>query len=80
MTFAKSPAKLRVAMPDILENAEAELTPRMRNLGVRLWSEWSILDQQIEELNHEIEQIASSDEANVKRGMVEATLRSTVCI
>jgi transposase len=80
MTFAKSPAKLRVARPDILENAEAELTPRMRNLGVRLWSEWSILDQQIEELNHEIEQIASSDEANVKRGMVEATLRSTVCI
>jgi transposase len=36
MTFAKSPAKLRVAMPDILENAEAELTPRMRNLVVRL--------------------------------------------
>jgi transposase len=32
MAFAKSPAKLRVAMPDILENAEAELTPRMRNL------------------------------------------------
>jgi len=63
MTFAKSPAKLRVAMPDILENAEAELTPRMRNLVVRLWAEWSMVDQQIEELNHEIEQIASSDEA-----------------
>jgi transposase len=32
MTFAKTPFKLKVAMPDILENAEANLTPRMRNL------------------------------------------------
>ena len=67
-------------MPNILENAVPALTPRMRNLVVRLWAEWSMLDQQIEELNHEIEQIASSDEANVKRGMAEATLRTTVCI
>ena len=30
MVFAKTPAKLKVAMPEILENAEANLTPRMR--------------------------------------------------
>jgi transposase len=30
MTLAKTPAKLRIAMPDILENAEANLSPKMR--------------------------------------------------
>ncbi len=40
MTFAKTPAKLKVAMPEILENADANLTPRMRNLISLLWSEW----------------------------------------
>ncbi len=32
MTFAKTPFKLKQAMPEILENADANLTPRMRNL------------------------------------------------
>jgi hypothetical protein len=27
-------------MPEILENAEEDLTPRMRNLLALLWSEW----------------------------------------
>ena len=63
MTFAKTPFKLKVAMPDILENAEANLTPRMRNLISLLWSEWKDLEQQIVGLNEEIEQIASSDPA-----------------
>ena len=47
MTFAKMPAKLKIAMPEILENAEANLTPRMRSLVGLLWSEWKELDQQI---------------------------------
>jgi len=38
--FAKSPAKLRERMPEILENAEEDLTPRMRNLLALLWNEW----------------------------------------
>ena len=33
MTFAKMPTKLKVAMPEILENADANLTPRMRNVA-----------------------------------------------
>jgi hypothetical protein len=37
-------------MADILENAEAELTPQMRNLIDMLWSEWKTVEQQIEEL------------------------------
>jgi transposase len=63
MTFAKTPFKLKVAMPDILENAEANLTPRMRNLVSLLWSEWKDLEQQIVGMNQAIEQIASSDPA-----------------
>ena len=63
MTFAKTPAKLKVAMPEILENADANLTPRMRNLVSLLWNEWKDLEQQIVSMNAEVEQIASSDPA-----------------
>ena len=47
----QTPAKLKAAMADILENAEYDLTPRMRNLIGGLWSEWKTVEQQIEELN-----------------------------
>ena len=61
MTFAKTPAKLRIAPPDILENAEANLSPKMRNLIDLLWGEWKMVEQQIEVLSDELERIASSD-------------------
>ena len=63
MTFAKTPGKLKLAMPEILENADAHLTPRMRNLVSLLWSEWKDLEQQIATVQAEVEQIASSDSA-----------------
>ncbi len=63
MTFAKTPTKLKIAMPEILENADANLTPRMRNLISLLWSEWKDLEQQIVTINAEVELIASSDAA-----------------
>ena len=63
LVFAKSPAKLRERMPEILENAEEDLTPRMRNLLALLWNEWKDLEQQLVGLNLEVEQIASSDAA-----------------
>jgi transposase len=63
MVFAKSPAKLRKEIPEVLENADQNLTPRMRNLLALLWSEWKELEQQIVEMNMEVEQIASSDAA-----------------
>jgi transposase len=40
MVFGKTPAKLRMAMPEILENAENDLTPQMRNLLELLWDEF----------------------------------------
>jgi transposase len=63
LVFAKSPAKLRERMPEILENADEDLTPRMRNLLAMLWNEWKDLELQIEEMNDEVERIASSDAA-----------------
>jgi len=32
LVFAKRPAKLRKEIPEVLENADENLTPRMRNL------------------------------------------------
>jgi transposase len=65
MVFAKSPIRLREAIPEVLENANANenLTPRMRNLVAMLWSEWKDLELQIAEMNDEVERIASTDAA-----------------
>ncbi len=61
MVFEKKPTKLKAAMADILENAEADLTPLMRNLIDTLWSEWKTVEQQVEELNDELERISAAD-------------------
>jgi transposase len=63
VVFAKSPIRLREQMPDVLENADENLTPRMRNLLSLLWDEWKGLEQQLTVLNLEVEQIASSEAA-----------------
>src|SRR5271156_1343911 len=61
MVFAQTPAKLKAAMADILENAEADLTAQMRNLIDMLWSEWKTVEQQIEELTTQLERISAAD-------------------
>jgi len=63
VVFAKSPAKLRECIPETLEDADEKISPRMRNLLALLWEEWKDLDQQLEDMNHEVERIASSDPA-----------------
>ena len=63
IVFAKSPIRLREALPEVLENINENLTPRMRNLVAMLWSEWKDLELQIVEMNDEVERIASSDAA-----------------
>ena len=45
MTFAKTPAKPRIEMPGILQNAENGLTPLMRNLIDVLWGEWKTVER-----------------------------------
>ena len=61
LVFAKTPSKLREAMPDILENADADLTPQMRNLIDRLWREWKMVEEQVEVLSSELERISAAD-------------------
>ena len=61
LVFEKKPAKLKAAMAAILENADADLTPLMRNLIDTLWSEWKMIEQQVEELNDELERISAAD-------------------
>jgi transposase len=61
LVFAQKPARLKAPMADILENAEADLTPLMRNLIDTLWGEWKTVEHQIEELNDELERISSAD-------------------
>src|SRR5260370_23477788 len=63
IVFAKSPIRLREALPEVLENVDENLTPRMRNLVAMLWSEWKDLELQIVQMNDEVERIASSDAA-----------------
>src|SRR6478609_9514640 len=47
MVFAKTPAKLRAALPDILENANLDLTAQMRSLIDLLWNEWKTVETEI---------------------------------
>jgi transposase len=63
VVFAKSPIRLREALPEVLENVNENLTPRMRNLVAMLWSEWKDLELQIVQMNDEVERIAASDAA-----------------
>jgi hypothetical protein len=61
LVFAQTPTKLKVAMADVLENAEADLTPILRNLIDTLWGEWKQVEQQIKELTDRLEQISATD-------------------
>lgn len=40
IVFAKGPANLRKQIPPLLEDAEQNITPRMRTLLAHLWQEW----------------------------------------
>lgn len=61
ITFAQGPAKLRRAMPELLEDAESNLTPRMRNLLADLWEEWKTLIAAVERVSQQIEDIGQQD-------------------
>jgi transposase len=63
ITFAQGPANLRRQMPALLEDAEQNLTPRMRHLLDHLWQEWKSLNSEIEDISQEIDTIGSQDAA-----------------
>ena len=66
ITFAKGPANLRNHMAAILEDADQNLTPRMRMLLDRVWQEWKQLEIEITAVSEEIERISNED-AGCKR-------------
>jgi transposase len=63
ITFAKGPANLRKNMAAILEDADENLTPRMRNLLAQIWQEWKQLEVDITTISEQIERISTEDEA-----------------
>jgi transposase len=48
-------------MADILEDAEADLTPQMRSLINMLWDEWKLVEEQVKKLDLELERISAAD-------------------
>jgi enamine deaminase RidA (YjgF/YER057c/UK114 family) len=44
-------------LPEVLENADLDLTTQMRNLIDLLWNEWKTVEDQIEGLSLELERI-----------------------
>ena len=63
ITFAQGPANLRRGMPSLLEDAEQNLTPRMRHLLAHLWEEWKQLESDVARISDEIDTIAEHDPA-----------------
>ena len=63
VTFRKGPATLRAQLPEILENADQQLSTRIRVLLQMLGEEWKELERKIESLNNDIERICASDPA-----------------
>jgi transposase len=66
IVFAKGPASLRKHIAEVIEDADSNLTPRMRTLLNRLWVEWRQLDFDIETATQDIERIAGEDEACIR--------------
>ncbi len=63
VTYRKGRAYLKRQMPSILEDADANLTPRMRYLLDHLWQEWKSIETEIKELGGQIEAISQQDAA-----------------
>jgi len=63
ITFRKGASSLRRQMPEILENGDAPLSPRIRSLLAMMWGEWKQLDEQVESFNTQIEAICGGDAA-----------------
>ena len=61
ITFAAQPIHLRKNLPAVIEDAEQNLTPRLRWLLDRLWQEWKQTEIEIKALTEEIERISNED-------------------
>jgi transposase len=61
ITFPAKPIHLYRNLPGVIEDAERNLSPRMRWLLQRLWQEWKQLNVDAETITGEIERISNED-------------------
>jgi len=61
ITFLAQPIHLRKNLPTVVEDAEQNLSGRVRWLLDRLWEEWKQLETGIEAITGEIERISNED-------------------
>jgi transposase len=61
ITFAAQPIHLRKNLPAVIEDAQQNLSPRLRWLLNRMWQEWKQLETEIETITDEIERISNED-------------------
>ena len=62
IVVAKGKERLRVQLPELLEEAENGLTPLAREYLYRQWQEWQALDEAIAQLDKDIKQQARGSE------------------
>jgi len=66
ITFAAQPIHLRKNLPAVIEDAERNLSPRLRWLLERMWQEWKQIEIDVRAITDEIERI-SNDDARCRR-------------
>jgi transposase len=61
ITFAAQPIHLRKNLPGVIEDAEQNLSPRLRWLLDHMWQEWKQIEAEVQEISDEIERISNED-------------------
>ena len=61
LVFAARPIQLRKNLPSVIEDAERNLSPRLRWLLDRLWQEWKQTEIDIKTITDELERISNED-------------------
>ncbi len=61
LTFAAQPIHLRKNLPTVIEDAEQNLSPRLRWLLDRLWQEWKQIEIDIQMITDELERVTNED-------------------
>jgi len=61
ITFAASPIHLRKSLPVVIEDAEQNLSARLRWLLERMWQEWKQVELDIKAMTEEIERISNEN-------------------
>src|SRR6476646_381934 len=61
ITFAAGPIHLRKNLLTVIEDAEQNLSPRLRWLLDRMWQEWKQIETEVEAITDELERISEED-------------------